>query len=219
MARTDPQEELPLNDTRASILTQLLGGELSAIDLEDELGINESAIRRHLDTLEQMGYVEHYFKKAKKGRPKKLYRISSAGRNLFPKKTHVLFILLARRVKKEEGENTLENLLSKVAEDFAERLSPEKPSKDRESLLRGFVNSLEKFGFYPSLNGGGDTYYIKYRNCVFGDVREELCDQLCKMHKQIVRNVLPRCELRLKKSIEKGDNQCVHEIKFKEDEN
>ncbi len=217
MEYTEPQTELPLNDTRASILTHLLGGELNALDLEEKLGINESAIRRHLDTLEQMGYVEHHFKKAKKGRPKKLYKISSAGKNLFPKKTHILFILLARRVKEEEGENSLENLLSKVAKDFAKRLSPDKPVKDRKSLLTGFVNSLEKFGFYPSLDyEGGNVCYIKYRNCVFEDVREELCDQLCKMHKQIVKNVLPDCELTLEKSIERGDDQCVHKIRFKE---
>lgn len=214
MEQNKSQKELPLNDTRASILTHLLSEELSAIDLEEKLGINESAIRRHLDTLEQMGYIEHNFKKAKKGRPKKIYKISSAGRKLFPKKTHLLFMLLARRIREDQGEDSLENLLSEVAEDFAKRLSPEETEVDKKSLLKGFVSSLEKFGFYPSLRGGGSTYYITYRNCVFEDVREELCDQLCKMHKQIVRNVLPACELKLKKSIERGDNECVHQIRF-----
>lgn len=201
---------LPIAGTRASILAYLLEEDQSAIDLEDKLDINESAIRRHLDTLEQRGYVGHYFEKAPRGRPKKLYTITSAGRKLFPQKIHLLFKLLIREVEEKYGEEHLEELLSKVSEKFAGRLGPSGSSKDMEDKIKKFVNSLDKFGFYPSFSKEDGNYLLRYRNCVFGEVENKLRSRLCDMHTKIVENVFPECEVYQKKSVGKGDNMCVH---------
>lgn len=207
---------LPLNETRASILTHLLSEDLTALGLEEKIGINESAIRRHLNTLEQDDYVEHYFEKASRGRPKKLYTITPAGRRLFPQKTHLLFILLTKLVKEKYGESNLKELLSVVADQFAERLTPEEKIEDKEARLEKFVNSLDEFGFFPIFSKEEGVYYIKYRNCVFGEVIEELCGDLCEMHMQIVRNVIPGCKVEQIQSIGEGDNPCIHKITFGE---
>lgn len=209
------QSQLPINDTRASILTYLLSDDLTAIDLEDKLGINESAVRRHLDTLEQKGYVEHYFEKASRGRPKKSYRITSEGREIFPQRTHQLFILLAEVVKEEQGEKQLEKLLSGVASKFAERLSPKESSFSKEDQLEEFVNSLEKFGFFPYLSKmKNGNYQIKYGNCVFGGVADEFSGRLCKMHQEIVKKAISGCSVALEKSRAEGDNVCIHRIEL-----
>lgn len=216
MENVNELTNLPLKETRASILTYLLGEDLTAIGLEEKIGINESAIRRHLNTLEQDGYAEHYFEKASRGRPKKLYTITSAGRRLFPQKTHLLFILLTRIVKEKYGEENLKELLSVVADEFADRLTPEEPIEDKEARLKEFVNSLDEFGFFPIFSKEDGVYYIKYRNCVFGEVIEELCESLCGMHRQIVRNVIPECEVEQVQGIGEGNNPCIHKITFEE---
>lgn len=203
---------MPSNNTRASILTYLLGEDLSAINLEDKLGINESAIRRHLDTLEQRGYVKHYFEKASKGRPKKFYSITSLGRKVFPQKTHLLFKLLARRVREKHGEKELKKLLSMIATDFADRLAPEEPPETEEERIEKFVDSLERFGFYPTMSKREGAYYITYQNCVFEDVIDELCNPLCEMHRKIVEKIIPNSEVLQKKCIGEGDKRCVHRI-------
>jgi len=210
------ETNLPMNDTRETILVKLLSEDLTAIDLENELNINESAIRRHLNNLERQGYVEHYFEKAERGRPKKLYTLTREGRGLFPQKTNLLFILLAEGVRNVYGEEDLDRLLSQVADRFADRLTSPASDGSRVDQLKDFVDSLDKFGFYPSLEEKEEFYVIKYRNCVFGEVIEELCEQLCNMHKQIVNNVIPNCEVYLMGTRGLGDKICAHKIVFKD---
>ncbi len=208
------EPEMPLNKTRASILTHLLSEDLTALDLEEELGINESAIRRHLDTLQRQGLVKHHFEKVSRGRPKKKYKITSAGKKIFPQKTHDLFISLAKIVKGKYGDEELEDLLSKVAIEFAERLSPDDKELPVEERLEDFVGSLDEFGFYPQTWKENDVFYIEYRNCVFGDVVEEFSGELCEMHEEIVENVVPNCEVVRKSSVGMGDDICLHKIKL-----
>ncbi|KXB05545.1 hypothetical protein AKJ50_00630 [candidate division MSBL1 archaeon SCGC-AAA382A13] len=210
--------QLPINETRATILTHLLSRDMTAIDLEEKLEINESAIRRHLNTLEQRGFVEHYFEKASRGRPKKLYGITQRGQKIFPQKTHLLFVLLAKSVEEEYGQDNLESLLSHVAEKLTEKLTLQKSDKSKEAQIEKFVEFMDKFGFYPDLYKENGTYFIKYRNCVFGEVVEELCGKLCEMHKEIVLNIIPDCKVSLKQCIGQGKHTCVHQIIFEGDE-
>ena len=203
-----------LSETRKKILGKILLNDLSAIELEEELGINESAIRRHLDVLEHRGYVEPYFEKADRGRPKKRYKITSEGRRVFPQKTHVLFSSLISKVKENYGEEGLENLLEDVASDFAEQLFAEGEGSAPKDNLKRLVESLDKFGFYPSFREDEDFYYIEYKNCVFGDAIEDLGTKLCKMHRDIIRNALSDCSVEQRKSIAEGDDFCLHRISF-----
>ncbi len=212
MTDVKPAELTQISETRASILTHLLSEELTAVDLEDRLDINESAIRRHLDTLERIGYAEHYFEKAERGRPKKLYKITPEGKGLFPKRTHELFVLLAEKIKERHGEEELEEILSGIADRFAEKLSIEDLKGSEETQLKKFVNSLEEFGFYPLLSQVEGAYYITYRNCVFGKVSEEFSGELCKMHRDIVRGAMPGYDVCQEKGRIDGDKICVHRI-------
>ncbi|KXB06375.1 hypothetical protein AKJ53_00430, partial [candidate division MSBL1 archaeon SCGC-AAA382F02] len=214
--QTSKQSNIPLESTRANILTRFLSEDLTAIDLEQELGISESAIRRHLDILEQKGYAKPRFEKASRGRPKKIYSITPAGRRVFPQKTHLLFTLLAREVKETHGDKDLKRLLSKVAADFAERLVPNKSSESEKDLLEDLVDSLDKFGFYASLSEQDGFYEIRYRNCVFGNVLQEFGDQLCNIHKQIINNALTNANVDLEKSIARDDNLCIHRVVLEE---
>ncbi len=208
------QEGIPLSETRSSILRHLLGEDLSAINLEEKIGINESAIRRHLDVLEQKGYVTHYFEKAERGRPKKMYEITLTGRRVFPQKTHILFAFLAKEVKEKYGETGLEDLLSEVASDFSDLLVSEKDEISTDERLERLVESLDEFGFYPSLKRKNGEYYIEYRNCVFGSVVNEFDVPLCKMHRKIIKNALSDSRVNQQKSILKGDNFCTHRVSF-----
>lgn len=208
---------MPLHETRASILVQLLSEDLSALHLEEKLGINESAIRRHLDILEGKKYVEHYFEKAPRGRPKKLYSITEKGRGVFPQKTHLLFSYLAKSIMVEYGEGSLRELLFSVADRFAARLTPELTAESKEERLKNFVEYLDKFGFYPKFAEKSGDYFVTYRNCVFGEITEEFRGQLCEMHREIVRRALPSCKIEQKKSRAQGDNVCIHRLCFEED--
>lgn len=203
---------LPLSETRSRILTYLLGQKHTAMDLEDELNINESAIRRHLSMLEKDSYIKHNFETASRGRPKKVYSITEKGRTLFPQKTHLLFTLLVQAVENEDGGKKLESLLSEVASALADLLLPGNSENNIKSRMKKLVGSFDDFGFFASLETSDDYYDVKYQNCVFGNVDDEFRDYLCDMHKQIIKNAFPPCEVDIEKSIARGDNVCVHRI-------
>lgn len=213
---SEEKPNLPIQKTKASILVHLLSEDLSALDLEDQLGINESAIRRHLDNLEMKNYVEHHFEKASRGRPKKLYSLTERGEKIFPQKTHLLFSFLAKSIEEEYGEKKLQKILSSAASKLANRLTPEITSDSKEERLKDLVESLDEFGFYPKFTEKDGNYYVSYRNCVFGGATEEFRGELCEMHRQIIQNAIPGCEIEQEKSRKEGDNLCTHRLSFED---
>jgi predicted ArsR family transcriptional regulator len=213
MIREESSREMA-NDTRITILTHLLSEDLTAIDLKRKLNINESAIRRHLDILESKNLIIHRFERAPKGRPKKVYHITRVGRDIFPQKTHMLFTLLLRRMREKYGAIALREMISEVAEDFAEHLVSDVHAKSKDRRLRELVRSLNALGFYAILSKRRKVYSIKYKNCVFGSVIWEFGDLLCDMHRQTVSRILGDIEVKLEKSIARGDNVCVQRIVF-----
>ncbi|MFP4005269.1 MAG: helix-turn-helix transcriptional regulator [Candidatus Hadarchaeia archaeon] len=211
MMEKTQNHKLPFSETKNTIMNNLLEENMSAIELEKKLGINESAIRRHLDSLEQDGYVEHYFKKAKRGRPKKLYKVSEGGRSLFPDKNDLLLSYLTDTIKENYGKNELEKILNKTAEKFAEMLSSEE--EEPETKIEEFLKSLNRFGFYATIEERDSELIIKYKNCVFGELGPQNDDYLCNMHKEIVSKALPEAEVEIGRD-ENGNKLCQHRIKI-----
>ena len=203
---------IPIEGTRADILALLLDEDYTALDLEDELGINESAIRRHLDNLEQNGYVDHRFEKADKGRPKKIFTITSEGRKLFPQKTHILLSILAEKISDKYGKEELSNLLSEVAKEFSKLIGFEEKEEISKDELETLVKSLDDFGFYASLEEKNGEYRINYRNCIFEEVIEKFGYRLCDMHRRIISEIVPNAEVVVEESIGQGDKKCTHLI-------
>lgn len=193
-------------------MKHLLEDNFTALDLEEKLGINESAVRRHLKILEDKGLVDHHFEKASRGRPKKLFTLTQRGKEAFPQKTHLVFALLADLIEKKYGSEQLQDLLSEVAGKFAKELEPKEEGIGREERFEKIVNSLEEFGFYLSVEMKNEAYMIKYRNCIFENIKEDLGDKLCKLHDEITRNLFPEKKIELDSKVEKDGKVCFHRI-------
>jgi predicted ArsR family transcriptional regulator len=74
-----------LEGTKQAILERLTPSEQHVLAVANELRIRESAIRRHFDQLERMGFVRGFFRQEGLGRPKKYYELTEWGRERFPK--------------------------------------------------------------------------------------------------------------------------------------
>ncbi|WP_309493629.1 helix-turn-helix transcriptional regulator [Candidatus Hecatella orcuttiae] len=196
-----------IKGTRELIFTYLLQGDLNAIELEKKLGINESAVRRHLSILEREGLVSPYFDRSSVGRPKKKYRLTQLGRRILPKKSDVLVALLTRRITRIYGKQALRVLMEGLSEDLAGYFLPHLP-KDGSRRLKKMVKLFDEFGFFTSLSKRGEEYIITYRNCVFGDVIPELNGLLCVMHQGAVARILNTDRIKLEKCIVRGDDLC-----------
>lgn len=219
MNKEQQRNRLPIKGTRATIVRRLLENDLSALDLEEKLGINESAVRRHLEVLEQENYVEHYFEKASRGRPKKLFALTERGRDIFPEKSHLLFTLLAKSVEEKYGTESLAGLFSDLADRLAESLDIREDKGDLEERMEEFMDAMEDFGFYPALKKENGSYEIQFRNCVFRAGRSELGKKICGLHDGFVRSLFPEAKVEPKNSMARGGDTCLYKIHPKENRN
>ncbi len=208
--------KMPSKNTRTDILNHLLGNNLTALQLKDKLGINESAVRRHLQKLENKNLIEHHFEKASKGRPKKYYKLTEKGLELFPKETSLLLNILIERLEEELSEEEMENLMKKVGDDLEDYLKPEGENEDIETQLQKMLVNFNDLGVFSSYQKDDDGYLIEYRNCIFSDVSKSFARYICGIHKDIMKDVLgEKIDFEQKSSILSGDEICQQKIRKK----
>jgi predicted ArsR family transcriptional regulator len=201
-----------LTGTRKSIVANLLGKDTTAVELATILNINESAIRRHLDSLERERFVVSRFEISGRGRPKKVYSLTSQGRNLFPRRSRELISFLIQRATQRYGEKEMESLMLTVAKDFAKQLVTKKVEGNLFSRLNQLVQFLDDYGFFTSLSKQDDKFVIEYRNCVFEDVISQFGKYICKIDEEITRKIAGNVNIEWKECIARGDRRCLQVI-------
>lgn len=201
-----------LGETRRHLMVNLLGKDANAIELARKLGINESAVRRHLEALEREGLVSSKFERRKRGRPKKMFSLTADGRGMFPRKSGKLLSLLFQTITRRYGEEEVSSLMSVVAKDFAEKLITKEIRGDLENRLKQLVQLLDDYGFFTTLSKRGDKYVIEYRNCVFEDVIPQFGKYVCKIDEEVTRVVAGEVGIEWKERIAEGDKRCLQII-------
>jgi len=208
-----------LGGTRKSIMMNLLGKDANSVELASKIGINESAIRRHLETLEKEGLVFSRFQRFNRGRPKKIFSLTAYGKTVFPRKSKELLSFLARKITERYGEEEMELLMSLVAKDFAEAFITKEIQGDLESRLEQLVQLLNDYGFFASLSKRGDKYVIACHNCVFEDIIPLFGTFVCKIDEDIVKKISADVDIEWRERIANGDKKCIQIISQSETSN
>ncbi len=192
------------------ILKALLSDDLNATQLAEDMEIGVSAIRNHLETLEQRGYVDHYFERASKGRPKKMYQLTEKGSKLFPKLHDKFSETLMEVIRKEMGDDKADELLSKVAKELGEEIKEDIDSSPSDHI-DGIVGKLQDWGFFPESEASNGGYRLEQKNCVFPEVAKVTNKCFCEeMLSEAVREDMTvenqKC------GCIQGKDTCVHLI-------
>ncbi|MFX1319812.1 MAG: helix-turn-helix transcriptional regulator [Promethearchaeota archaeon] len=153
--------------TRRVILEQLLKADANAVSLADDLDINISAIRGHLDILELAGLISSSYEHAKRGRPKRIYSLTPLAYSLFPTQTTQIISALIDVILRSFDERTTSSLIRQVIVTLWQQILPEKLSGNLIDRLREVVEALDRYGFYASLSLIDNQYAIVIRNDVF----------------------------------------------------
>ena len=212
MIKEEPEIKIPANNTRSEILQILLSGDFNALELKEKLGINESAVRRHLNILEQEGYIEHYFEKASRGRPKKLFKLSSKGEKLFPKQNQMILTLLTRELQEKCTKEEVDKILEGVAKEIKKELTIKNENTELKKRLEELKTVFNDLGFFTKLFDEDDSFILEYRNCPFSQVNEDLGKKLCSIHREVVRDSVEDKDFTLENWIFSGDKVCRHKI-------
>ena len=186
----------------------LLDKDLTALDLVKILDINESAVRRHLEILEQEELVESYFEKAEKGRPKKYFRLTEEGKAIFPKEIDIVLDHLVDHILDNYGKEELQKVGDGLSEKLSERFPEVSEDDDLETRVRKIVQGFNDLGFFCEYKKEGEDYFIKYKNCVFGEIPKKRSNWLCHVHRKLLKDKLEDVEISQDRSMFKGDKFC-----------
>lgn len=181
-----------------------------AQDVAKQLGIDASAVRRHLDNLVSQGLVEPHDVREGPGRPKRFYQVTVAGRELGPRNYPLLLALLMQKVSEGEGRKKVLKYLEAIAADLAGPPSKHKDAKLRLDLLLVKYNQL---GFEAQITKEGDQMVLVQRNCPFLAAATKDPQAFCEhLDEEMMRAALPGHDVVLDSSMAHGDHICRHII-------
>jgi predicted ArsR family transcriptional regulator len=196
-----------LGDTKRHILEQLQQGPATAQALAEKFGFQVSAIRQHLDALEAAGLVKPRFRRAGVGRPRKVYELTDAGREVFPRRYHLLLNRLLERLAEREGRAYTARLLAEVAEELATEAKVPVHGTLQERAL-ALAQALNTLGFEATLEQTANGVVLVRKNCIFLDAAKEHHDLMCQRFDQSLVRATFGGETELESCMVTGGCEC-----------
>ncbi len=201
---------MAVTGTARGILELLRDGPSQAKDVGEAVEIDTSAAYRHLERLMDQGLVSSEEIVEGPGRPKKLYSLTDAGWEAFPRDYRLLLSSLVDAIVASQGQDALEGYLSLIAEELAAPIARE---EDIEARLDALVELYNELGFEAHLERDGEELFLVQRNCPFLQVAQGNPDGLCRcLDEGIQRAALPDAEVSLESSLALGDKRCRHKL-------
>lgn len=157
-----------LGATQQALLRHLLRSPTDA-DVESLcvlLRVSHNAVRQHLTALISRGWVERAPSVRSGGRPQARFRLTAAGRALFPRNYALIASALLEAVTERVGDNEVQTLLA----DLGTRLGASEPIVEGESdidVAQALAERLDRAGYeaIPTVRGG--QAQVEAFNCVF----------------------------------------------------
>lgn len=199
--------------TASTILALLRDGRQQAQDLAEKLAIDTSAVRRHLETLRADGLVDTEDIVIGPGRPKKMYGLTAAGREAFPRDYALLLDLILAKLRETDDRKRLEGLMGAIAEDLARTVPAQ--HADLAGRVHALVAFYQKLGFEAEATRTKDGYAFTQRNCIFLKAAEADPALLCQCFDEgIMRAALPGAQVTFDGSLATGALRCRHLIQM-----
>ncbi|MEM0120376.1 MAG: ArsR family transcriptional regulator [Thermoprotei archaeon] len=196
-------------ETKERILGLLLGGGKTALSLAKELGIRESAVRAHLESLRGEGAVTSVFERLGRGRPKKVYALTEKGLERFPRRYDEVLELLLREIEREDPEKATQYMRS-VAKLLAQttlagRIPP--------LSVQEAATLLDSLGFHTTYSVTDGQAAISSANCILRRVALKHPALVCTgLHTWLIEDLTGRTGVKLGRCMAYGDEVCVHII-------
>jgi len=170
-----------LGTTQQRMLRQLLlSHEGASVEmLCERLHISHNAVRQHLSALIGRDYVERTQSRPSGGRPQARFRISEAGRGLFPRNYGVLATALLAQLHDRLGEAELEGMLQQLGHVLGSREVALPATASHAEVAQQLALHLDALGYEAVTARHGEDTQIEAFNCVFHAMAREH-PQVCK---------------------------------------
>ena len=198
--------------TRQGILDYLRRHtECTVRELGEYLGLTSTGIRQHLTVLERDGLVEAREERGHVGRPALVYRLSTAGDGLYPKKYDDLSNSLIEEARALLGPDALQRLMKNVASRFAAPYASRLDGKPLAARVEVTARIMQERGDVAEARPLNDDYVIEKHTCPFWNVATKN-SAVCALDVEFVRQ-LAGSDARLSSSLLRGDESCTFRIR------
>ncbi|PHR61786.1 MAG: transcriptional regulator [Robiginitomaculum sp.] len=201
--------------TRRTILDFLKrNGPVSATHLADELGVTAMAVRQHLYALQDQKMVATTSQAGQRGRPVKLWSLTTETQALFPDAHQDLAVELLNHMRSAFGEKGLHTIIDKHSqsqtENYAKALHSISQLSDRLQQL-ALIRSSE--GYMAEVQADGDDWLFIENHCPICAAARQ-CTRLCANELQVFQSVLgPDLTITREEHILQGPRRCLYRIK------
>ncbi|MBP7972471.1 MAG: metalloregulator ArsR/SmtB family transcription factor [Candidatus Nanopelagicales bacterium] len=210
----------PMTGAAARVARTLLdSGPATASALATELNLTGTAVRRHLDGLVAAGYAQANdrapfgpTKPRGRGRPARVYTLTSAGRDAFDQAYDDLALAAIRHIAENGSAEAVMDFARGRAADmrrrYSESVSAGNTLEERAALL---AQELRVDGFAASVERGGDMgVQICQHHCPVAHVAEEF-PQLCEAETEAFSELIGAHVTRLA-TLSHGDGVCTTHV-------
>ena len=203
--------------TKGKILEELTSGPRTAGELSSRLGIQESAIRTHLESLVKRGIVVPSFHREGIGRPRKRFQLTREGEELFPRHYELLLNSLIDAVLEQSGEGYLTLLFQRAADQLADRLTEELPAlsqtTDLRERLRLTAVVLDRLGHRAEVVERNGVPQLIRHNCIFRATAVSHAHLICEVFdRRLLERLIGPMDLEMGTAISHGGVACQHLI-------
>jgi len=206
-----PQEE---TSTRREIINILRTvGPMTVGDLGVRLGITHVAVRRHLTSLERDGLVTSVQERLPMGRPTRVYSLTEAADNLFPKKYGAFTLELLDFISQRSPE-LVKEFFAHRGRSMVQRYGPEvSTGANIEERVERLTEVQQKSGYLAELEKTEDgTLILKEYNCPVHQVSRKY-PYACEHELEYFKTVLGTDRIERVDCISQGGQCCRYIIR------
>lgn len=186
---------------------------LTAMELAERLGASLNAIRHHLKELASDSLVAHDRCRKGVGAPVFLYRLSSEGEALFPRRYEETLIELLHGMVEREGREAATTMLASQFDSLENSLEPELDGRSPEERLEIVTHALAAKGFMPEWRSTPDGGALMEHNCAILAVAEQF-PEVCVAEERFLTRTLG-AEIERRSHILNGCGACGYNVRYR----
>jgi predicted ArsR family transcriptional regulator len=161
---------------------------LSIEELTEQLDVTRTAVKQHLHALEEQGAVAQGQLRVARGRPSRVYVLTLAGTDFFPKQYSWFSSELLKSLKAASGAEQLISLLKTLAGGIAESISQRVKGKTGTERIKEVQKILTELGYEAVVERNPARHrlpVIEAYNCVYHDLAAEH-PEVCEFDLQLL---------------------------------
>ncbi len=205
-----------LSDAKRRIIEALKRADSStAHELATSFSTTTTAVRQHLDALEQNGLVERFEGPISgRGRPAIQWRTTALSRELFPDRHGDLTVELIASIRASLGEDALDRVIRQRSADQVVSYSAALPDGAVAVRVRALADRRSAEGYLAEVVADEDDLILIEHHCPICTAAT-VCQGLCRAELDVFRAALgDGVEVTREQHLLSGDARCAYRIRL-----